>query len=76
MRDFMEFFVPLLLMLGVLLILLVGVFVSVDYLDCRGFNKGTGIETKWSWGCYANVDGKWVPKAYAFGNAHEVRVKK
>lgn len=54
---------------------LFAVIVGVDWLDCRGFARGTGIETRWEWGCYASVDGKWVPKKYAFGDAHEVRVK-
>lgn len=75
MRDFVEFFVPL----GIILVLcFVGVFgliVGVDYLDCRGFAKGTGIETKWTWGCYAKIDGVWVPKSYVFGKANELRIK-
>lgn len=48
---------------------------ALDYADCRGFQSGTGIETKWRWGCYAKVDGQWVPKAYAFGDVNELRIK-
>jgi hypothetical protein len=62
---------PLLVIGGLLLALLLGIaaFIAAwDYADCKGFNKGTGIETRWWWGCYANVD-------YAFGKAHELRLK-
>lgn len=52
------------------------VFVTtISYLDCRGFANGTGIETRWAWGCYANVDGRWVPSKYVFGETNEIRVK-
>lgn len=75
MRDFMEIFVPLMLFLVVFILSIVALVATVDYLDCRGFETGTGIETKWAWGCYANVGGQWVPKKYAFGDAHELRIK-
>lgn len=75
MRDFIEFvafaFVGILAVTG----LFVGLVASVDYLDCRGFERGTGVETRWTWGCYAQVDGQWVPKKYVFGEAAELRVK-
>lgn len=54
---------------------LAGIFAGIDYISCRGFANGTGIETRWEWGCYARMDGKWVPKEYVFGSAHEVRLK-
>lgn len=70
--------VPVFVTVGLLLIaaiFIIGVAFGLDYADCRGFESGTGIKTKWAWSCYAEVDGKWVPKQYAFGEAHEVRVK-
>ena len=75
MNDFLEFFIPSIIFLIVLFCSIGGFFVGADYLDCRGFEKGTGIETRWEWGCYAKVDGKWIPKSYVFGQANEVRIK-
>jgi hypothetical protein len=75
---FDDVILPCLLFVGLIAAVLGGIFalvVAVDYLDCQGFNKGTGIETRWHWGCYAKVDDQWVPKQYAFGSAHEVRIK-
>ena len=48
---------------------------GVDYLNCSGLQTGTGIPTRWSWGCYAQVNGRWVPSKYVFGDAHELRIK-
>ncbi len=76
MSDFWEIWAPLLLVCAGMPIVFVVAFVGVNYLDCRGFQSGTGIPTKWEWGCYAQVDGRWVPKDYAFGDAHELRHKK
>jgi hypothetical protein len=55
---------------------LIGGALGASYLDCRGFGKTTGIETQWNWGCYAKVNGEWVPKDYVFGDAHELRGKR
>jgi len=78
MNDFYEdVIVPFLLiaLVAACIFFIIAVSVGIDYLDCRGFQKGTGIETRYEWGCYANVDGRWVPKEYAFGNANEFRIK-
>ena len=79
MNDFYEDIIVPLLVLGsvvaVFIFVIFAVSAGIDYLDCRGFQKGTGIETRYEWGCYANVDGKWIPKAYAFGNVNEFRIK-
>jgi len=56
-------------------ILITGVWVAIDYTQCRGFQQGTGIETKWTWGCYAKVGERWVPAQYVFGDAKELRLK-
>lgn len=79
MNDFYEDIIILLIVpVCIFFMLMLGSFAvsaGIDYLDCRGFQKGTGIETRYEWGCYANVDGRWVPKAYAFGSANEFRIK-
>ena len=48
---------------------------SISYASCKGFEDGTGIETKFEFGCYANVDGKWLPAEYVFGDVNELRIK-
>jgi hypothetical protein len=75
MSDFIAVSIALFLAMIVVFAFIVTAWASVDYLDCSGFERGTGIKTRWSFGCYAEVNGKWVPKQYAFGDAHEVRVK-
>lgn len=73
-----DFLGPLVFMIALMLLVFLGIFgivTTIEYVDCLGFESGTGIKTKWAWGCYAEVDGKWVPKQYAFGDAHELRVK-
>jgi hypothetical protein len=60
---------------GIVILGVLSMVAGTDYLDCRGFQTGTGIETKWEWGCYAKVDGQWVPKQYVFGKANEIRLK-
>lgn len=75
MGDLIEFLVFMVVCIVVVCVGLVGVVCLVDYLSCIGFAQGTGIETRWSWGCYANVGGEWVPSKYVFGQAHELRVR-
>ena len=75
MRDLLE---PIVVIGGLIVMIVGGIFaliVVTDYLDCRGFKNGTGIETRWEWGCYAKVDGQWIPKSYAFGKVNEIRLK-
>ena len=78
MDDFFEdirfLFVFLLFIFGVVL-LIGGLVVSVNYASCKGFESGTGIETKWKFGCYANVNGEWLPAEYVFGDVNELRIK-
>ncbi len=80
MRDFCdEVMIPILLIVA----LSAGVFGGIalfiagwDYLDCQGFGKSTGIETRWWWGCYAKADGEWMPKSYVYGGTPtEIRLK-
>ena len=75
MNDMLEFFVVFGIAIAVIFGGIFGLYATVDYMACRGFAKGTGMETRWEWGCYAKVDGKWVPKEFVFGNAHDLRVK-
>lgn len=75
MRDLLEFLIPMFLVVLLIIFAAVGLIAGLDYLDCRGFHQGTGIETRWSWGCYAKVEGQWVPKDYAFGKVNELRLK-
>ena len=49
--------------------------ISISYASCKGFESGTGIETKWKFGCYANVNGEWLPAEYVFGDVNELRIK-
>jgi hypothetical protein len=46
------------LVIAVLMInsMIFGFVASMDYLECREFGNGTGIQTKWEWGCYAKVE--------------------
>jgi len=79
--DFLEWLFDDCLICGfvaMIAVLLGGVFafaVIVDKLDCGGFERATGIETRWEWACYAKVDGKWIPKKFVFGDANELRIK-
>ena len=62
----MENFKELVVILGTI-ILTVGTAVggaitAVEYLTCKGFET-TGVETKFSFGCYAKVGDQWVPKS-------------
>lgn len=74
-NDFFDFFLPLIFFVVVIIGGGSALLIGVDYLDCRGFAE-TGYEVKWNWGCYAKVDGKWLPKKYVFGEANEIRLKK
>ena len=73
--DLLEVFVMVALVIALVALAIGGTAISTSYLSCRGFANGTGIETRWEWGCYAKVDGKWVPSQYVFGAANEVRLK-
>ena len=75
MNYWMEPLVVTGVILAAAVVTILGLVGGIDYLDCRGFAKGTGIETQWSWGCYAKVDGQWIPKQYVFGTANEIRLK-
>lgn len=75
MRDLLASLVVTVLAVGLIFGSIIGFIASVDYLDCRGFREATGYETRWHWGCYAKHEGRWVPKAYVFGDANELRVK-
>lgn len=75
MSDFLEFFAIIGSVIAFAIVTIIGLIAGTDYLDCRGFEQGTGIHTKWAWGCYAEVNGKWIPKDYAFGDVHELRIK-
>jgi hypothetical protein len=52
-----------------------GVVSAIDYTDCHYFGKATGNKTKWSFGCYVEMDGKYVPKKYFYGDVNELRIK-
>jgi hypothetical protein len=72
-REEWKFGGVLVLTMMVLLSVLGSAFALADYIKCSGFERSTGITTLWNFGCYANVDGKWVPQEYVYGNAHELR---
>lgn len=74
-QDLMEFFAPFFLIGAVLIFVVTGLAVGLEMLDCSGFARGTGYETRWAWGCYAKVGNEWVPKDYVFGKAQELRLK-
>jgi hypothetical protein len=78
----MDDFIDLLKYLSVFLLFVISIFafigvltISISYASCKGFESGTGIETKWKFGCYANVDGNWIPADYVFGDVNELRIK-
>lgn len=54
----------------------IGMAWLVTYIHCSSFAEGTGYPTKQvKLSCYAQVDGKWVPKNYVFGRANEIRIQ-
>lgn len=79
MRDLMDFCIEVMLPLTAIFAAIVGavlgLVVLITYLDCSGFREGTGIETRWAWGCYVKHEGEWVPKDYYFGRVLEHRIK-
>ncbi len=80
MRDFIDdVAIPLFVIAALCGAVFVGIgaiVVGWDYLDCKGFGKSTGIETRWWWGCYAKADGEWMPKSYVYGDrVNEIRLK-
>ena len=72
---FDELLLPIGLCFGSMVLAIAALFAGLDYLDCAGFQSGTGIETRWRWGCYAKQDGAWMPKEFVFGKANELRIK-
>jgi hypothetical protein len=74
MRDFFEIMFGAVILLAVTCAGLFGVVCLVDYTTCKGF-ANTGYETRWQFGCYAKVDGTWMPKEYVYGSAQEIRIK-
>ena len=75
MRDSFEIVLSVAAIVAAVFLLSIGLVGGINYLDCRGFQNGTGIETRWSWSCYAKMDGAWVPKDYVFGAVKELRLK-
>jgi len=74
MRDFFEIMFVTVTVLAVALVGVFGIICVVDYTTCKGFAT-TGYETRWHFGCYAKVDGTWMPKEYVYGSAQEIRIK-
>lgn len=72
---FKEVFVPVFAALVVVVALAIGLVAGINFIHCTGFESGTGIKTKWRFGCYAFHDGKWMPSDHVFGNANELRIK-
>jgi hypothetical protein len=77
-REFCEFFKfwlpPIAIIVGGLSILAAFLF-TMDYYQCQGFSNATGRSVRYSWGCYVEVQGEYVPKEYVYGKAHELRHK-
>ena len=75
MRDVIELFS---IIVGVVFCILLSTFLLIlgfNYIDCSALEK-TGYKTQFYWGkCMVQVDGKYVPKEYVFGNVNEFRVK-
>lgn len=73
-----EFLVMLSVIAGVFLVILGSTFsmmFGASYIDCRSFGQVTGHNVRYAWGCYVEVDGKFVPREYVYGSAHELRHK-
>lgn len=52
-----------------------GVSYIGEIIECYGFEDATKIETKMEgFTCYAHVDGKWIPKDFVYGSAHDIRM--
>jgi hypothetical protein len=75
MSFFTECALPLFAAFLAVLLLTLGFGFGLTYLDCMGFGAGTGMKTRFAWGCYVETKDGWVPKEYAFGAAHEVRLR-
>lgn len=79
MSDIWDFFMEVMLPVAVIALVFLGaicgLIVTVSYLDCSGFRDGTGIETRWAWGCYVKHEDQWVPKDYYFGKVLEHRIE-
>jgi len=74
-QEFREFGLPIAVMVGMIFGFIALVVIGGDYATCKGFEAATGYETKYSFGCYAKVEDKWVPSQFVFGDAHELRKK-
>lgn len=75
MKEFFEVFFFVVVAVIIVIGGIAGIVGAVDYLDCVGFESATGTNTRWRFECYAEIDGKWVPKKYIFGDAYELRLK-
>lgn len=74
LKEMLEFFSIITGAAIILGILITTPMILTNVAICHGF-QSTGYETKFDWGCYAKVDGKWVPADYVFGKANELRLK-
>jgi hypothetical protein len=74
-RDVIELLIPIFIILVGGMVFFVVLFMGIDYATCKGFGAATETSVRYSFGCYVEVDGKFVPREYVYGNAHELRHK-
>jgi len=74
-REFWEVIAPVIVFIVALFAAVIGGFVGIDYLGCRGFGEATGRNVQYAFGCYVEINGQYVPREYVYGAAHELRHK-
>jgi hypothetical protein len=73
-KALLKFCVGMTVFMAVISAPFLGIWLGVDYFDCVSF-RSTGYQTKWNWGCYANVDGQWQPLYRALTPSQELRLR-
>lgn len=75
LEEFLEIFGMVLLLCAIVVAVALGTFFSVDAYQCHGMGRATGLETRWDGACFVHTKDGWVPSKFAFGDAHELRIK-
>jgi hypothetical protein len=74
MREAIEMMFGVVAIVGGVMTIVFALIYGFDRYDCAAFERATGVETKYEFGCYAKQNGKWVPKEYVFGKKVKAEV--